>query len=112
MVWMILDAANLFAWRLFYYHRTSYGIVGTAESRIKLLRFPNLLRQSCIHELRYRGHLVIYKYGKSEYRNSRIPTFYAAHNVKNYEILVCLSMQVLAASRITRTQRKLENCRI
>ena len=30
-----------------------YGIVGTAESRIMLLRFPKFLRQLHIHELRY-----------------------------------------------------------
>ena len=36
-----------------------YGIVGTAESRITLLRFPNFLRQTHIHELCYRGCLMI-----------------------------------------------------
>ena len=36
-----------------------YGVVGTAESRIMLQRFPNFLRQPCIHELCYKGGLVI-----------------------------------------------------
>jgi len=36
-----------------------YGIVGTAESRIMLLRFPNFERQPSIHELPYKGDLVI-----------------------------------------------------
>ena len=48
-----------------------YGIVGTAESRIAQLRFQTLLRQPCIHELCYRGSLVIKNYSKSEYPYSR-----------------------------------------
>jgi len=43
-----------------------YGIVGTAESRIALLRFPNFLRQPRIHELCYNEGLVIQNYGKSD----------------------------------------------
>ena len=48
-----------------------YRIVGTAESKIMLVRVLNFLRQPHIHKLHYRGRLMIYNYGKSGYRNSR-----------------------------------------
>ena len=43
-----------------------FDIVGTAESRITLLTYPNFLRQPSIPELLYKGDLVIYNYGKSD----------------------------------------------
>ena len=49
-----------------------YGIVGTAESRITLLKVPNFVRQPHIHKLGYRGRLMIQNYSKSGYCNSKI----------------------------------------
>jgi len=58
LVSTILDAASMITGRIFLSEnilKKHYGIVGTAESRIMLLRFPNFLRQPHIHDLRYKG---------------------------------------------------------
>ena len=110
MVWTILDTANMFPWHNFFLSENilikHYSVVGTAESRILLRRFPNFLRQCRIHELSNQGRLLISKYRYGGWCNSRI---YIMHpqNVENKEILVCSSMQILAASRIRLTQQKL-----
>ena len=80
-----------------------YGIVGTTESRITLLRFTNFLRQPNIHELCYNLSSTIMVKVIPSFQNM----FYGTQNVKNDEILVCLSMQIMVSSRNTWTQRKL-----
>ena len=70
------------------------------------------LRQPPIHELRYKGCLVIQNYGKSE--TVILEYVLRGQKCKNDKILGCLSVQILASSRIKRTQRKLphlELCR-
>ena len=60
MVYTVLDAAFTIAWRVFLSEKIlikHYGKVGTAESRIKLLRFLNFLRHLVFTNYAIRGAL-------------------------------------------------------